>query len=1352
MKLPFFSLFSFFLILNLVKVQAESPANYPVNVCPTYQAYSPTGSGITRNVTNQSQLESALNAAQPGDVINLATGTYQKVIYRLSLGHANGTTANPIVIQAGNGQSPVINGGGYNLNGDPYSDYNGVYVARRNNIIVRGLEVTFIGFGIVFQNVNGGKIEHNIVHNTGDAALAVQAYWNDDNLNSSFVEIKCNEIYDTGNYSPEFAEGIYIGSGGSTKTDRTHDILIRGNNIYNINNEPIDVKKFTYNITIEDNLIHDSTPWYGGAICLGLNKENWQNGNYLVQRNWIWNITSGRDYAQAIAIGHGQTTVRNNVIWNVETRSISWPFRHVIQVHNDDSASPSAYGFGNPNARQVDIYNNTIWDCSQDCINNYLDPNVIIPNVISRNNLLSSLSGGVANSSTDLQANTAHFVGPLTGNADAGPGEGSGFNLQASTTAVDGATTYGAFNDDILSTSRPQGNGWDFGAYERGLSCPIVGTPCDDNDPTTFPDLEDGNCNCVGTPISNTNNTICKTLAPPILDGQNDDWQTDTTYQLSNFLEGGIVSPGDLKAEFQVTYDDNYLYIFGKITDEVLLNDSPSAWQDDGLELYLDGGNEKSSTYDANDHQLVFGVNETYIYYPSGPADNPVGVEMMQVVTADGYQMEISVAWSFIGVNLSDGQSLGIDIHVNDDDTSGGRDAKLSWNATVDNSWLDASTFGTMELSDDCPGATIGIPSTFRTGVTFTQYSLDNWGDPTAIQNGKTLLDNSTAIVNQHVMGFGAGNPEISPDVYDFSSIANRIGKTNGAGKDAETIVLTACCAPDWMKGGIPGQTDWTPEFFVKAPFPSHYADYAQLVKEIVQQPEFENIKYIQVWNEMKGMWNDSLNRWDYEGYTDLYNHVWDSVKMVRPDIQIGGPYVSLSTYGGPNYFASDIGGDWGKFDKRDLDVISYWLVNKRGADFLTIDGWNINFRDNITLVNQFEHTKMFADFAAWFRTLDTLSADAAALPIWWAEWYAMPSNPNATQAEKNALMATGLIHTIKSGAATALIWGPQGATNGEFYPLGLFSDTQVPGGGVATPFHQTQKDLHDYFSNGTPLIDLNGSNSSVELIASCSKMLLVNKTIAQQFTQIEDQIFTLSPYEVRLVNTPGTPCAKRAVTVDLQIYLEGPYNLATGTMDNTIQQFGLLPEGQPYSVSPWNYLGTEGAGWINSDYPAGTVDWVLLSFRTTTQAESEVSKVAALLLQDGSLYAPVELLLDVGVNSLYVVVEHRNHLPVMSTQPVTILNNSISYNFKLTEGYLGPSGFGQKLQSNNVWMLFSANGDQFNPAGYEITGADKILWQSSNGNFSIYQIEDFNLDGDVNGADKLLWDLNNGISSGIPR
>lgn len=44
--------------------------------------------------------------------------------------------------------------------------------------------------------------------------------------------------------------------------------------------------------------------------------------------------------------------------------------------------------------------------------------------------------------------------------------------------------------------------GIDCGGPDCPECCPLAGTACDDNDPNTENDVEDGNCNCAGTPIS----------------------------------------------------------------------------------------------------------------------------------------------------------------------------------------------------------------------------------------------------------------------------------------------------------------------------------------------------------------------------------------------------------------------------------------------------------------------------------------------------------------------------------------------------------------------------------------------------------------------------------------------------------------------------------------------------------------------------------------------------------------------------------------------------------------------------------------------------------------------------------
>ncbi len=225
-------------------------------------------------------------------------------------------------------------------------------------------------------------------------------------------------------------------------------------------------------------------------------------------------------------------------------------------------------------------------------------------------------------------------------------------------------------------------------------------------------------------------------------------------------------------------------------------------------------------------------------------------------------------------------------------------------------------------------------------------------------------------------------------------------------------------------------------------------------------------------------------------------------------------------------------------------------------------------------------------------------------------------------------------------------------------------------------------------------------------------------------------------------------PCNTRLVTCDLAVLMEGPFDPLLGMMGNSLLQSSILPMGQPYSAAPWNYPGTEGTNWLPSDYPAGSVDWVLVSFRESLLGSSKVAEVAAVVLQDGSIPS-FDLSLAASYDALYIVIEHRNHLPVISSQPVDIINNTITYDFTSTNGYVAGAGFSQKQIGQN-WVLYAGNGVQDNPGGFDIIGSDKILWQTINGTFDFYHPADYNLDGDINGSDKIIWDENNGISSSV--
>ncbi len=223
-----------------------------------------------------------------------------------------------------------------------------------------------------------------------------------------------------------------------------------------------------------------------------------------------------------------------------------------------------------------------------------------------------------------------------------------------------------------------------------------------------------------------------------------------------------------------------------------------------------------------------------------------------------------------------------------------------------------------------------------------------------------------------------------------------------------------------------------------------------------------------------------------------------------------------------------------------------------------------------------------------------------------------------------------------------------------------------------------------------------------------------------------------------------------RAIDIDLSVVLEGPWDPIASKMTTWLWQFDQLPNRQPYDAAPWNYSGMEGDGWVKTDYPANTVDWVLISLRSTIQAADEIGKAAGLLLEDGTIQLTSPLQVSPGHTEAYILLEHRNHLPAMSPNPIPIINDIISYDFTQTNSYTNGAA-GQKLLNGN-WMLQAGNADQSNPTGYEISGSDGAIWQNDSGLFDVYAISDFNLDNDVNGEDKISWKINNGLFSNIPK
>lgn len=239
-------------------------------------------------------------------------------------------------------------------------------------------------------------------------------------------------------------------------------------------------------------------------------------------------------------------------------------------------------------------------------------------------------------------------------------------------------------------------------------------------------------------------------------------------------------------------------------------------------------------------------------------------------------------------------------------------------------------------------------------------------------------------------------------------------------------------------------------------------------------------------------------------------------------------------------------------------------------------------------------------------------------------------------------------------------------------------------------------------------------------------------------------------------------------VTLELRVLLEGAYTDSTGVMRTELNNVrGLLPgqtpsginpptpSGQPYNKPPWNYIGIEGYGWTDADYINEVVDWILVSFRTGTNKSTESAMAAGLVHEDGYISFPGDCILPYkeGADSAYVVIEHRNHIGIMTQEPVYLLDYTLIHNFSLSDSYRDATSYGQKQMPSGEWVMYVGDGDQtVDFPSYDINGLDKAIWQDFNGTFDIYALPDYNMDGDVNGQDKILWTENNGISSRVPK
>jgi len=220
---------------------------------------------------------------------------------------------------------------------------------------------------------------------------------------------------------------------------------------------------------------------------------------------------------------------------------------------------------------------------------------------------------------------------------------------------------------------------------------------------------------------------------------------------------------------------------------------------------------------------------------------------------------------------------------------------------------------------------------------------------------------------------------------------------------------------------------------------------------------------------------------------------------------------------------------------------------------------------------------------------------------------------------------------------------------------------------------------------------------------------------------------------------------------IGLKIILQGPFN---GTdMNPGLAGLSDFPLSQPYNISPWNYAGTESIAVI----PTGVVDWILIELRDAAEVASatestRIAMQAAFVMSDGTILSidgvsPPQFNNLTIQHSLFVVVWHRNHLPVLSANP--LVKTGDTYNFDFSTGMNKAFGFeAQKFLATGVYGMIGGDAN----ANGTIDGLDKDpAWNDEAGKTG-YLLTDLNMDGQSSNQDKNdIWISEQGKTSQLP-
>jgi len=414
-------------------------------------------------------IQKAANTLQAGETVYIREGTYhEQVIPRYS-----GSAGNYITFAAYPGETPTLDGGGVSMGG-----WEGlIWVHDVSYIEMRGLQVQNVTSnhdhqGILVKNASHVNVRDCAFYNVASSGIGV---WN-----CSDVEVRGNELEEVA-VSGDSQECLTIA--------QTHGFIVDGNHVHHsglsvpaMGGEGIDAKGGSSDGRISNNYVHH-------IRTLGLYVDSYGNTRDI---EIYGNIVHHCDAEGMAVCAESGGPVENIHIYN-------------NIVYDNERVGICLGCWGSGGVQNVQLVNNTT-NGNQHGIWSHR-----VSGVVVRNNLSPDGIAGGPEIADHNWTDEAGFVNPGAGD----------FHLRADSPAIDMGRSEGAPSTDIEGNARPQGAGYDIGAYEytsdvqpTNTPSPVpTDTPQPTNTPRPSPTLE-ATSTPTGTPIPEPTGTLVPTDTP----------------------------------------------------------------------------------------------------------------------------------------------------------------------------------------------------------------------------------------------------------------------------------------------------------------------------------------------------------------------------------------------------------------------------------------------------------------------------------------------------------------------------------------------------------------------------------------------------------------------------------------------------------------------------------------------------------------------------------------------------------------------------------------------------------------------------------------------------------------------